>query len=426
MNISLAVLVFSLCLCGEKLISVILKFSPFLHILMNTPRNIEKSPKRLAIMGSTGSIGTQALEVVKENPTEFEVEVLVANGNADLLIKQAIEFKPNAVVIGDETKYQQVKEALFSHDVKVFAGAKSIEQIVEMETIDMVLASIVGYAGLASTINAIKHRKQIALANKETLVVAGDIVTKLAYENAVNLYPVDSEHSAIFQCLVGEFDNPIEKIYLTASGGPFRGKDRAFLASVKKEQALKHPNWVMGAKITIDSASLMNKGLEVIEAKWLFNLKPEQIDVIVHPQSIVHSIAQFQDGSMKAQMGLPDMKLPIQYAFAYPGRIQNNFPRFDFFNYPQLTFEKPDMETFSNLALAFKAMEKGGNMPCVLNAANEIVVQAFLEDKIGFLQMSDVIANVLDRMPMIKTPSLEDYIQCDKETRLMTKELILK
>lgn len=426
MNISLAVLVFSLCLCGEKLISVILKFSPFLHVLMNTPENIEKSPKRLAIMGSTGSIGTQALEVVKENPTEFEVEVLVANGNADLLIKQAIEFKPNAVVIGDESKYQQVKEALFSHDVKVFAGAKSIEQIVEMETIDMVLAAIVGYAGLASTINAIKHRKQIALANKETLVVAGDIVTKLAYENAVNLYPVDSEHSAIFQCLVGEFDNPIEKIYLTASGGPFRGKDREFLASVKKEQALKHPNWVMGAKITIDSASLMNKGLEVIEAKWLFNLKPEQIDVIVHPQSIVHSIAQFQDGSMKAQMGLPDMKLPIQYAFAYPDRIQNKFPRFDFFNYPQLTFEKPDMETFTNLALAFKAMEKGGNMPCVLNAANEVVVQAFLEDKIGFLQMSDVIANVLDRMPMIKTPSLDDYIQCDKETRLMTKELILK
>lgn len=426
MNISLAVLVFSLCLCGEKLISVILKFSPFLHVLMNTSENIEKSPKRLAIMGSTGSIGTQALEVVKENPTEFEVEVLVANGNADLLIKQAIEFKPNAVVIGDESKYQQVKEALFSHDVKVFAGVKSIEQIVEMETIDMVLAAIVGYAGLASTINAIKHRKQIALANKETLVVAGDIVTKLAYENAVNLYPVDSEHSAIFQCLVGEFDNPIEKIYLTASGGPFRGKDREFLASVKKEQALKHPNWVMGAKITIDSASLMNKGLEVIEAKWLFNLKPEQIDVIVHPQSIVHSIAQFQDGSMKAQMGLPDMKLPIQYAFAYPDRIQNKFPRFDFFNYPQLTFEKPDMETFTNLALAFKAMEKGGNMPCVLNAANEVVVQAFLEDKIGFLQMSDVIANVLDRMPMIKTPSLDDYIQCDKETRLMTKELILK
>jgi 1-deoxy-D-xylulose-5-phosphate reductoisomerase len=393
---------------------------------MNTPKNTEKAPKRLAIMGSTGSIGTQALEVIKENPTEFEVEVLVANNNADLLIKQAIEFKPNAVVIGDESKYQQVKEALFSYDVKVFAGAKSIEQIVEMETIDMVLASIVGYAGLASTINAIKHQKQIALANKETLVVAGDIVTKLAYENAVNLYPVDSEHSAIFQCLVGEFENPIEKVYLTASGGPFRGKDRDFLALVKKEQALKHPNWIMGAKITIDSASLMNKGLEVIEAKWLFNLKPEQIDVIVHPQSIVHSIAQFQDGSMKAQMGLPDMKLPIQYAFAYPDRIQNKFPRFDFFNYPQLTFEKPDMETFTNLALAFKAMEKGGNMPCVLNAANEIVVQAFLEDKIGFLQMSDVIANALDKMPMIKSPSLEDYMQCDKETRLLTIELIKK
>ena len=384
----------------------------------------DKQPKRLAIMGSTGSIGTQALEVVRDNPTEFEVEVLVANSNADLLIQQAIEFKPNAVVIGDETKYQQVKEALFTHDIKVFAGEKSIEQIVEMETIDMVLAAIVGFAGLSSTINAIKYNKQIALANKETLVVAGDIVTKLAYENAVNLYPVDSEHSAIFQCLVGEFENPIEKIYLTASGGPFRGKDKAFLASVKKEQALKHPNWVMGAKITIDSASLMNKGLEVIEAKWLFNLKPEQIDVIVHPQSIVHSLVQFTDGSMKAQMGLPDMKLPIQYAFTYPERLKTNFPRFDFFNYPQLTFEKADTETFTNLALAFKAMEKGGNMPCVLNAANEIVVQAFLNDKIGFLQMSDVIAKALDKMPLIKTPTLEDYIQCDKETRILTKELI--
>ena len=393
---------------------------------MNQNPNQDKAPKRIAIMGSTGSIGTQALDVIKDNPSEFEVEVLVANGNADLLIKQAIEFKPNAVVIGDETKYKQVKNALFEHDVKVFAGAKSIEQIVEMETIDTVLASIVGYAGLASTINAIKHKKVIALANKETLVVAGDVVTKLAYENAVNLYPVDSEHSAIFQCLVGEFDNQIEKIYLTASGGPFRGKNREFLVNVTKAQALKHPNWVMGAKITIDSASLMNKGLEVIEAKWLFNLKAEQIDVIVHPQSIVHSIVQFTDGSMKAQMGLPDMKLPIQYAFTYPERIKTNFPRFDFFNYPQLTFEKPDMETFSNLALAFKAMERGGNMPCVLNAANEIVVQAFLEDKIGFLQMSDVIASALDKMPLIKTPSIEDYIQCDKETRILTTELIKK
>jgi 1-deoxy-D-xylulose-5-phosphate reductoisomerase len=393
---------------------------------MNQDPQHERAPKRIAIMGSTGSIGTQALEVIRNNPTHFEAEVLVANGNADLLIQQAMEFKPNAVVIGDESKYQQVKEALFSHDVKVFAGLKSMEQIVEMETIDMVLAAIVGYAGLASTINAIKHKKAIALANKETLVVAGEIVTKLAHENAVNLYPVDSEHSAVFQCLAGEFDNTIEKIYLTASGGPFRGKDRAFLSSVRKEQALKHPNWVMGAKITIDSASLMNKGLEVIEAKWLFNLKPEQIDVIVHPQSIVHSLVQFTDGSMKAQMGLPDMKLPIQYAFTYPERIKTNFPRFDFFNYPQLTFEKPDMETFSNLALAYKAMEKGGNMPCVLNAANEITVQAFLEDKIGFLNMSDIIAKAMDKMPMINNPGIEDYIQCDKETRLLTTELIKK
>jgi len=390
---------------------------------MSSQNHTEIPKKRIAIMGCTGSIGTQALEVIRENPSHFEVEVLVGNSNADLLIQQALEFKPNAVVIGDETKYKAVKDALFSHDIKVFAGQKSIEQIVEMETIDVVLASIVGYAGLASTINAINYKKTIALANKETLVVAGDIVTKLAYENAVNIYPVDSEHSAIFQCLPGEFENKIEKIYLTASGGPFRGKDKTFLSSVKKEQALKHPNWVMGAKITIDSASLMNKGLEVIEAKWLFNLKPEQIDVIVHPQSIVHSLVQFEDGSMKAQMGLPDMKLPIQYAFTYPKRIKNNFPRFDFFNYPQLTFEEPDIETFANLGLAFKAMQKGGNMPCVLNAANEIVVQAFLEDKIGFLEMSDMIAKAMDKMPFIKTPTLDDYIQCDKETRLLTKEL---
>lgn len=377
-------------------------------------------------MGSTGSIGTQALEVIRDNPSHFEAEVLVAHSNADLLIQQAIEFKPNAVVICDEGKYQQVKDALFTHDVKVYAGEKSIEQIVEMETIDMVLAAIVGYAGLASTLNAIKYKKQIALANKETLVVAGDIVTKLAFENGVNLYPVDSEHSAIFQCLAGEFHNEVEKIYLTASGGPFRGKDRAFLAGVKKEQALKHPNWVMGAKITIDSASLMNKGLEVIEAKWLFNLKPEQIDVIVHPQSIVHSIAQFTDGSMKAQMGLPDMKLPIQYAFTYPDRIKTNFPRFDFLKYPDLSFEKADTSVFRNLGLAFDAMHKGGNMPCVLNAANEVVVQAFLEDRVGFLQMSDVIASCLDRMPFIKTPTIEDYRQCDTETRLLAKELLSK
>jgi len=394
---------------------------------MNSNKNKEEqAPKRIAIMGSTGSIGTQALDVIRDNPSHFEAEVLVANSNADLLIKQALEFKPNAVVIGDETKYQYVKDTLFTHDIKVYAGAKSVEQIVEMETVDMVLASIVGYAGLASTINAIKYKKPVALANKETLVVAGDIVTKLAYENAVNLYPVDSEHSAIFQCLAGEFQNETEKIYLTASGGPFRGKDTAFLSTVKKEQALKHPNWVMGAKITIDSASLMNKGLEVIEAKWLFNLKPEQIDVIVHPQSIVHSIVQFTDGSMKAQMGLPDMKLPIQYAFTYPDRIKSKFPRFDFLNYPQLTFEKADMNVFKNLGLAFDAMHKGGNMPCVLNAANEAVVQAFLEDKIGFLQMSDVIESCLARMPLIKTPSLEDYRQCDKETRILASELLKK
>lgn len=393
---------------------------------MNQDPNPEKAPKRIAIMGSTGSIGTQALEVIRDNPSYFEAEVLVAHSNADLLIKQAIEFKPNAVVIGDESKYQQVKDALFLHDIKVFAGAKSIEQIVEMDTIDMVLASIVGYAGLSSTVNAIKYKKAIALANKETLVVAGDVVTKMAYDNGVNLYPVDSEHSAIFQCLAGEFHNETEKIYLTASGGPFRGKDKAFLASVKKEQALKHPNWVMGAKITIDSASLMNKGLEVIEAKWLFNLKPDQIDVIVHPQSIVHSIIQFTDGSMKAQMGLPDMKLPIQYAFTYPDRIKSNFPRFDFLNYPQLSFEKADTEVFRNLGLAFDAMNRGGNMPCVLNAANEIVVQAFLEDKIGFLQMSDLIESCLGKMPFIKAPSINDYMQCDKETRILASELLKK
>lgn len=378
--------------------------------------------KNIAIIGSTGSIGTQALEVIRENPDQFVAEVLVGNSNADLLIKQALEFNPNAVVIADEAKYQQVKEALQSHDIKVYAGAKAVEQIVEMETIDMVLASIVGYAGLASTINAIKHKKQIALANKETLVVAGELVTKLALDNAVNIYPVDSEHSAIFQCLAGEWDNKIEKIYLTASGGPFRGKTRSHLLNVTKAQALKHPNWTMGAKITIDSASLMNKGLEVIEAKWLFNLEPSKIDVIVHPQSIIHSIVQFEDGSMKAQMGLPDMKLPIQYAIGFPNRIKNTFPRFDFLNYPQLTFEKPDLDTFTNLKLAFSAMEKGGNMPAVLNAANEVAVQAFLEDKIGFLQMSDVVGNTMEKINFLKCPTYEDYIDCDKEARVLATQ----
>ncbi len=381
--------------------------------------------KNIAILGSTGSIGTQALDVVRANTDTFVVEVLTGNGNADLLIKQAIEFNPNTVVIADESKYKQVKDALQPHDIKVFAGKKAIAEVVEMESIDLVLAAIVGYAGLESTIAAIKAGKQIALANKETLVVAGELVTALAKEKGVNLYPVDSEHSAIFQCLAGEFHNPIEKIYLTASGGPFRGKDETFLCSVKKEQALKHPNWEMGAKITIDSASLMNKGLEVIEAKWLFGLRAEQIDVIVHPQSIVHSIVQFTDGSMKAQMGLPDMKLPIQYAMGYPNRIKSDFPRFSFFNYPQLTFEQAETKTFRNLALAFEAMNKGGNAPCVLNAANEVAVEAFLKDKIGFLEMSDVVEKCLQTIHFINKPSYDDYVATDIETRRVADMLII-
>jgi 1-deoxy-D-xylulose-5-phosphate reductoisomerase len=384
--------------------------------------NTEK--KNIAILGSTGSIGTQALDVIRANKDVFVAEVLTASSNADLLIKQALEFNPNTVVIADESKYQYVKDALQPHDIKVFAGNKAIAEVVQMESIDMVLAAIVGYAGLESTISAIRAGKQIALANKETLVVAGELVTGLAKANGVNLYPVDSEHSAIFQCLAGEFHNPIEKIYLTASGGPFRGKDRQFLSTVKKEQALKHPNWEMGAKITIDSASLMNKGLEVIEAKWLFALKPEQIDVIVHPQSIVHSIVQFTDGSMKAQMGLPDMKLPIQYALAYPDRIRSGFPRFDFLKYPQLTFEPADTKTFRNLALAFEAMNKGGNSPCILNAANEIAVESFLKDKIGFLEMSDVVEKCLEKVSFKAKPTYEDYVETDRETRKVARTLI--
>lgn len=380
--------------------------------------------KNIAILGSTGSIGTQALEVIRANKDAFTVEVLTGNGNADLLIQQAIEFDPNTVVIADEKKYQYVKDALQKHDIKVFAGNKAITEVVQMESIDLVLAAIVGYAGLESTISAIKAGKQIALANKETLVVAGELVTRLAKENGVNLYPVDSEHSAIFQCMAGEFHNPVEKVYLTASGGPFRGKDKNFLATVKKEQALKHPNWDMGAKITIDSASLMNKGLEVIEAKWLFGLKTEQIEVIVHPQSIIHSLVQFTDGSMKAQMGLPDMKLPIQYALAYPQRMRSDFPRFDFMNYPQLTFEQADTKTFRNLALAYEAMKKGGNSPCVLNAANEIAVEAFLKDKLGFLQMSDVVEQCLHSLKWIEKPSYEDYVITDKETRKKAVEVV--
>lgn len=383
-----------------------------------------KKKKNIAILGSTGSIGTQALEVIRANPGAFAAEVLTGNGNAELLIRQAIEFSPNAVVIADESKYAQVKEALLPHDIKVFAGNKAITQVVQMESVDMVLAAIVGYAGLESTIAAIKAQKQVALANKETLVVAGDLVTALARENGVNLYPVDSEHSAIFQCLAGEWQNEVEKICLTASGGPFRGKNAEFLSGVKKEQALKHPNWEMGAKITIDSASLMNKGLEVIEAKWLFGLKPEQIDVIVHPQSIVHSIVQFTDGSMKAQMGLPDMKLPIQYALGFPDRMRSDFPRFDFLKYPQLTFEPADTKTFRNLALAFEAMHRGGNAACVLNAANEIAVAAFLKDRIGFLQMSDVVEKCLEKASFISKPRYDDYVETDRETRARAAGLI--
>ena len=380
--------------------------------------------KNIAILGSTGSIGTQALQVIKANPDFFCCEVLVANSNADLLITQAMEFLPNAVVIADESKYLQVKQALSSYDIKVFAGAKSVEQIVEMETVDMVLTAMVGFAGLPSTIHAIKNKKPIALANKETLVVAGELITKLAQENGVNIYPVDSEHSAIFQCLVGEFDNPIEKIYLTASGGPFRGKTKADLLHITKHQALKHPNWTMGAKITIDSATLMNKGLEVIEAKWLFNIKPSQIEVVVHPQSIIHSMVQFTDGSIKAQLGLPDMKLPIHYAFSYPERIATPFERFDFMKYPAFTFEKPDTETFANLALAYHALDKGGIMPCVLNAANEIAVDAFLKEKISFLQMSEVVETSMHKMNNKINPSLEDYYNYNNEARTIAASLI--
>ncbi len=373
--------------------------------------------KHIAILGSTGSIGTQALEVVSEQSDKFQVEVLTAHRNADLLIQQAIAYKPNTVVIGDESRYEEVKDALWDHDIKVYAGAEALEQVVEMEDIDVVLTALVGYAGLKPTLKAIEAGKPIALANKETLVVAGDLVTEAARKAGVNIYPVDSEHSAIFQCLTGEFHNPIEKIILTASGGPFRGRSREELANVTRAQALKHPNWDMGAKITIDSASMMNKGLEVIEAKWLFNLKQDQIDVVVHPQSIVHSLVQFEDGSMKAQMGLPDMKLPIQYALAYPQRLANSYPRFNFMDYPSLTFEAPDLTAFQNLQLAFDALKQGGNMPCVLNAANEVAVDLFLKEKIGFLEMSDLISNALARVAFVAKPTLDDYVASDEEAR---------
>ena len=373
--------------------------------------------KGVAILGSTGSIGVQALDVISEQEELFRVEVLTANENCELLINQAKKYKPNSVVIVNEKKYQKVYSELNPLNIKVYAGSESLKQIVDSDEIDIVLTALVGYSGLLPTINAIKNRKKIALANKETLVVAGSLIKNLCEENSTEIIPVDSEHSAIFQCLAGEESNPIEKIFLTASGGPFRGKKLDDLKNITKKQALKHPNWSMGAKITIDSATLMNKGLEVIEAKWLFDLSKEQIEVVVHPQSIIHSAVQFQDGSIKAQLGLPDMKIPIQYALGFPKRLSNRFERFSFFDYPNLTFEKPDLETFKNLALAYKAMEKGGNSPCVLNAANEIAVSAFLNDKIGFLNMADLIDNCLEKINFVKNPSLEELIESDLETR---------
>jgi len=382
--------------------------------------------KQIAILGSTGSIGTQALEVIRSNPEYFTVEVISAQNNYTQLIRQALEFRPNAVVIGNKKHYPHIKKDLSTSGIKVFAGEDALSQVVEFDNIDLVLTAMVGFSGLKPTLNAIKHKKQIALANKETLVVAGDLITKLAVENNVTIYPVDSEHSAIFQCIEGEYGNPIECVYLTASGGPFRGKNKKYLQDATKEAALKHPNWNMGNKITVDSASLMNKGLEVIEAKWLFSLKPSQIKVIVHPQSIIHSIVQFEDGSMKAQMGLPDMKIPLQYALTHPARLKSGFPRFNFADYPALTFEQPDTKTFRNLKLAYMALEKEGNMPCTLNAANEIAVYAFLNDKINFLQISDVIEYCMETANFIMKPTLNDYFETDRKVRYKAAEFIEK
>jgi 1-deoxy-D-xylulose-5-phosphate reductoisomerase len=382
--------------------------------------------KRLAILGSTGSIGTQALEVVAAHPDLFEVEILSAHSNTTLLIEQAKKFKPNAVVITDETKYEVVKNALASMPVKVFSGANALNEVVQWDSVDLVLGAIVGFAGLHSILAAIDAGKQIALANKETLVVAGDIVTKRAAEKGVHIVPVDSEHSAIYQCLAGESWKNIEKIVLTASGGPFLGRKTNYLVNVKASHALQHPNWTMGAKITIDSATLMNKGLEMIEAKWLFGLRNEQIEVVIHPQSILHSCVQFIDGSIKAQMGLPDMKLPIQYALAYPQRIPNDFKRFSFRDFQKITFDQPDYKTFRNLALAKEAMEKAGNLPCIMNAANEVVVHAFLANKVGFQEMSEMIEKTMEKVDFIQHPSLEDYEHSDKEARLFANELVKK
>ncbi len=380
--------------------------------------------KRIAVLGSTGSIGTQALDVINAHPEKFEVEVLTAYNNVELLIKQAIQFVPKIVVIGNPDKYQFLKEALVHFPIQIMAGTDAVAEVVKHESVDMVLTAMVGYSGLLPTINTIKAGKHIALANKETLVVAGELVNRLAFENNVHILPVDSEHSAIFQCLQGESHESVEKIILTASGGPFVGKDIEFLKKVTKKEALKHPCWEMGAKITIDSASLMNKGFEVIEARWLFNISPDKIDVIVHRQSIVHSMVQFRDGSIKAQMGLPDMRLPIQYALGYPERLKSTFTRFDFTQYPSLTFELPDTKNFPNLTLAFDALRLGGNRPCVLNAANEVVVEAFLHDKIGFLEMSQIIEQTLEKIPYIATPDYENYKQTNEEAKQFSRSLI--
>ena len=371
--------------------------------------------RRIAILGSTGSIGTQTLDVIERNPDKFEAEILTAGSNWELLVQQAIKFQPNAVVIADESKYQLTRDALKDYPVKVFTGSKSISDVVEFDTVDMVVAAMVGYSGLIPTVNAIRHKKPIALANKETLVAAGCIVIREALENHVPILPVDSEHSAIFQSLVGEGDNEVEKILLTASGGPFRGKNHEFLAKVKKEQALKHPNWNMGAKVTIDSASLMNKGLETIEAMHLFNVPVDKIEVLVHPQSIVHSGVQFVDGSVKFQLGVPDMRLPIQFAIGYPERLKSTFPRVDFFLLKSLTFEKPDLNVFRNLALAIHAAKQGGNLACAMNAANEVAVKRFLQDKIGFLEMSDLIETTMQKTPFIADPTLDDIINTHAE-----------
>ena len=388
---------------------------------MRQPEN-DAPTRGIAVLGSTGSIGTQALDVVRDQRDSLHVEVLSAHSNADLLIAQALEFKPNVVVIGDDAKWKQVNDALFDEGIKVYSGAEALEQVVEVDGIDMVLTAMVGAAGLKPTLRAIDAGKHIALANKETLVVAGELVMGAARRKGIDIHPVDSEHSAIYQCLAGEFHNPIEKVILTASGGPFRGRSLDSLQGVTKAQALKHPNWEMGAKITIDSASLMNKGLEVIEARWLFDVTPDQIDVVVHPQSIVHSCVQFDDGSIKAQLGLPDMKLPIQYALTYPRRLKNDFPRFSFLDYPSLTFEQPDTKTFRNLALAFEALRQGGNAPAILNAANEIAVARFLRDEIEFLDLPRVVEHALERIAHQTKPSLDDLVDADAEARRVAAE----